>query len=437
MNKILIPYTPRKAWKEEIHKALESHRFSVLVAHRRFGKTVGVINHLLKDALKAKKLAARYGYIAPYRNQAKSIAWDYLKHYSAVVPGVRFNEGELSVDFPNGARIRLFGADNAEALRGLYFDGIVLDEVADMKPEVWGEIIRPALSDRKGWAVFIGTPKGQNLFFDLYNQAMSNDEWFAGMYRADETNVLYETELNSLRSETSENQFRQEFLCDFTASIDDTLITLDDALAAQNREHKPNDYNFSPLIFGVDIARFGSDSCCITQRQGLKVHSIKTYKNIDNMRFAGIVAGLIDELRPQSVFIDAGRGEGVIDRLRQLGYDNVIEVGFGITPINPKYTNKRAEMWGLMAEWLKRGQIPKENKLISDLTGPRYYYDAANRIALEKKEHIKQRIGSSPDMGDSLALTFAFPVRSDDRQITKSNEYKEVGTEEGTSWLTY
>lgn len=92
MNKILIPYTPRKAWKEEIHKALESHRFSVLVAHRRFGKTVGVINHLLKCA-QSEEVSGGYGYIAPYRNQAKSIAWDYLKHYSAVVPGVRVQRG--------------------------------------------------------------------------------------------------------------------------------------------------------------------------------------------------------------------------------------------------------------------------------------------------------------------------------------------------------
>ena len=179
------------------------------------------------------------------------------------------------------------------------------------------------------------------------------------------------------------------------------------------------------------------DSSCITIRQGLKVHTIKTYKQIDNMAFASVIAAKIDELLPQAVFVDAGRGEGVIDRLRQLGYDNVIEVGFGITPINPKYSNKRAEMWGLMADWLKRGQIPKDNKIISDLTGPRYYYDAANRIALEKKEHIKQRIGCSPDMGDSLALTFAFPVRSDDRGSSKQNDYKEIDDNEGPSWLAY
>ena len=259
-NRIIIPYEPRSLWGSEIHNGLDAHRFSVLVAHRRFGKTVGVINHLLRDALITRKKAARYGYIAPYRNQAKSIAWDYLKHYSAVVPGVKFNEGELSVDYPNGARIRLFGADNAEALRGLYFDGVVLDEVADMKPEVWGEIVRPALSDRKGWAVFIGTPKGQNLFFELYNRALTTDGWFAGMYRADQTGVLDEEELTAAKTDMSENQYRQEYLCDFTASIDNALVCLDDVMQAQQRDYKLPDYDFAPVVLGVDVARFGSKS---------------------------------------------------------------------------------------------------------------------------------------------------------------------------------
>ena len=140
----------------------------MIVAHRRLGKTVCVINHAIMKALMDTSGSGRYGYIAPYRSQAKSIAWDYVKHFTAPVPGRNVNETELTVDFPNGARIRLFGADNPDAMRGLYFDGVILDEVADMKPEVWGEIIRPALSDRNGWACFIGTPKGQNLFHELY-----------------------------------------------------------------------------------------------------------------------------------------------------------------------------------------------------------------------------------------------------------------------------
>ena len=148
---IEIPYEPRPP-QPEIHEIINKHRFSVIVAHRRLGKTVCMINQLIKKALCDTSTNGRYGYVAPYRSQAKSIAWDYLKHFTAPIPNRKVNEGELGIDFPNGARIRLFGADNPDAIRGLYFDGVILDEVADMKPEVWGEIIRPALSDRNGWA---------------------------------------------------------------------------------------------------------------------------------------------------------------------------------------------------------------------------------------------------------------------------------------------
>ena len=413
MSEIIIPYSPRKQWKgkDGIHARLEEARFSVLVAHRRFGKTVGVINQLVKAAMTAKRKDSRYGYIAPYRNQSKAIAWDYLKRYSAPIPGIKINEGELSIEYPNGSRIRLFGADNADALRGMYFDGVVLDEIADMKPDVWGEIIRPALSDRHGWAVFIGTPKGQNLFFELYQQAMTTPEWYAGMFRADETGVIDEKELAALRSEMSENQYRQELLCDFTAAVDDAMITLDDVLLSLKREAVENDY--APMVFGVDVARFGGDECVIFRRRGLTAYEPTVYKGIDNMAFAAHIAEQIGQYSPQSIFVDAGRGEGVIDRLRQLGYGNIIEVGFGTSPINARYMNKRAEMWGLMGEWLKQGgKIPNDNKLVNELTTPTYSYDAANRIVLEKKEKIKERCGFSPDRADALALTFAFPVNS-------------------------
>ena len=159
---ITVPYKPRDV-QREIHDLIEKHRFSVIVAHRRLGKTVCMINHLIKAAVMDKSGTGRYGYVAPFRSQAKSIAWDYLKYFTGVIPLTVFNESELTIDFYNGARIRIFGADNPDAMRGLYFDGVVLDEVADMKPGVWGEIIRPALSDRNGWACFIGTPKGINL----------------------------------------------------------------------------------------------------------------------------------------------------------------------------------------------------------------------------------------------------------------------------------
>ena len=172
MTRITIPYKPRYP---EVHAALESHRFSVLVAHRRFGKTVLVINHLIKMATLCDRPRGVYAYVGPLRNQAKNVAWDYLKHYTAPLPGRVVNESELMISIPsrgNGAKVRIFGADNPDALRGLYFDGVVLDEVAQMRPEVWEEVVRPALADRNGWAVFIGTPKGVNLFSEQYYRAV-------------------------------------------------------------------------------------------------------------------------------------------------------------------------------------------------------------------------------------------------------------------------
>ena len=231
---VTIPYKPRYP---QVHAKLESHRFSVLVAHRRFGKTVLAVNHLLKAAIRCPYERGSYGYVAPYRNQAKEIAWAYLKHFSAPIPGVAVNESELSVTLPTGARIRIFGADNPDALRGLYFDGVVLDEVAQMRREVWQEIIRPELADRNGWAVFIGTPKGVNLFHELFvhAQADKSGEWTALVYRVGDTAALPMSEVDQLRSEMSEGAFRQEFLCDFSASSDDVLITIDEATAATKR----------------------------------------------------------------------------------------------------------------------------------------------------------------------------------------------------------
>lgn len=161
----------------------------------------------------------RFGYVAPFYSQAKAVAWDYLKRYSAVIPGTTVNESELRIDYPNGSRIRLFGADNADALRGLFFDGIVADEYGDWKPSVWGYVIRPALADRGGWAVIIGTPKGRNQFWEIYEHAKVNEDWLGLCIRASESGLLPQSELDALKLELSEDAWRQEMECDFDAAL--------------------------------------------------------------------------------------------------------------------------------------------------------------------------------------------------------------------------
>ncbi len=209
------PYKARDAFLD-FHR--RDQRWAVLVCHRRAGKTVATIADIIRRAVMEKKENARYAYIAPYYAQAKNIAWDYLLRF-AEPSIVKANQSELWVELVNGAKIRLFGADNPDALRGLYLDGVVLDEYADMKPRLWGEIVRPLLTDRQGWATFIGTPKGHNAFYDIYNEAQKNPNWYVKTLRADKSGLLPQAELEDAQSTMSPNQYEQEFLCSFEASI--------------------------------------------------------------------------------------------------------------------------------------------------------------------------------------------------------------------------
>jgi hypothetical protein len=160
----------------------------------------------------------RYAYVAPYMSQAKTIAFDYLLKYSRPVMA-KSNQAELWVELINGARIRLFGADNPDALRGLYLDGVVLDEYADMKPSIFGAVIRPLLADRKGWATFIGTPKGHNAFWEVYNNATQDPSWYVKVLRASQTGLLEQSELDDAAKTMTQDQYLQEFECDFESAI--------------------------------------------------------------------------------------------------------------------------------------------------------------------------------------------------------------------------
>lgn len=212
---IEIDYKPREVF-QDFHD--RTQRWAVIVAHRRCGKTVLCVLDLLYRAITEGKEDGRYAYVAPYYSQAKTIAWDYLVKYSAPI-ATKANQSELWVELVNGARIRLFGADTGQNLRGLYLDGIVMDEYADMKPSIWGEVIRPLLSDRRGWAVFIGTPKGHNAFWDIYQNASKDPGWYSKTLRASQTGLLPAEELEDAKKSMSEDQYLQEFECDFESAI--------------------------------------------------------------------------------------------------------------------------------------------------------------------------------------------------------------------------
>jgi hypothetical protein len=210
-----MDYCPRKVF-EDFHDRKE--RWSVIVAHRRCGKTVLCINDLIYKALMDDKEDGRYAYIAPYYSQAKNIAWDYLVRFSQPVLK-KANQSELWVELINGARIRLYGADSPDGLRGIFLDSVVLDEYADMKPSIWGAVVRPLLTDRKGSATFIGTPKGHNAFWEMYQTAASNKDWYIKVLRASQTGILDKEELEDAAKTMTQDQYLQEFECDFESAI--------------------------------------------------------------------------------------------------------------------------------------------------------------------------------------------------------------------------
>lgn len=216
-------YVPRP-FQADLHPRLK--RFNVLVCHRRFGKTVFSVNHLVDKALRCDRKSPQYAYIAPTYGQVKRIAWDMLKEYTKDIPGVSYNEAELRCEIQrpfmrDKIKILLLSAENPGSLKGIYLDGVILDEFAECDPTIWGEVVRPALADRLGWAIFIGTPKGLNHFYQIYEIATKNQDrdWFAAVHKASETKVIPDSELESAKREMSEEEFAQEFECSFTAAI--------------------------------------------------------------------------------------------------------------------------------------------------------------------------------------------------------------------------
>ena len=216
---VVIPYKPREAF---LPYHSNTKRYAVTVAHRRAGKTVARLNKIIKEAITGPN-DGRYGYLCPTYTQAKDIAWNYLKHYNSPLleHGGTKNESELSVTLPNGAIIRLYGAESYDRMRGLYFHGVALDECQDIPPVALTQVILPALADRRGWLDAAGTPKGRaGLLYDLKVMAENNpDEWFLQELKASNTGILPDDELDRLKKLMPANEYDQEMECSFDAAV--------------------------------------------------------------------------------------------------------------------------------------------------------------------------------------------------------------------------
>lgn len=260
------------------------------------GKTVACIMDLVDAALRCEKPNPRFAYIAPFYAQAKDVAWAYFKQFTAPIPGVEVHESELRIDLPNGARLRLYGADNYDRMRGVYFDGAVLDEYGDMDPRAWAEVIRPILSDRRGWATFIGTPKGRNHFYEIWQAAKENpSEWFTLMLRASETGLLPPEELEDARKVMTPEQYEQEYECSFEAAILGAYYGREmQRLEAEGRIRSvPYDPSL-PVYTGWDLGLDDATAIWFVQVAGAEVRVID-YLETNNEALSSIARSLLNE----------------------------------------------------------------------------------------------------------------------------------------------
>lgn len=325
---ITIPYKPRGPMKD-YHR--RSERFTCIVAHRRFGKTVAAINDLIRTALTLDRQSVRVAYIAPYYRQAKAIVWDYAKYYTSVIAGVVINESELRIDFPNGARLRLFGADNYDAMRGLYFDDVVLDEPADFPVSAWPTVIRPALADRKGRATFIGTPKGKNEFWEVYNRAKGDPDWFTLMLKASETGIIDDDELKDARQTMGEDRYEQEFECSFEAAITGAYYGTE--MKAATNDNRITKVPYDPalkVITSWDLGVGDSTAIWFAQYVGAERRIIDYYESsgvgldhyVRELQQRNYIYG--EHILPHDARVrELGSGKTRVETLGELGLQNI------------------------------------------------------------------------------------------------------------------
>jgi len=333
-TRIVIPYAPR-AQQLQIHHALADKRFGVVVAHRRMGKSVSAVNHLIRAAIENTKEAPRYAFIGPTYSQTKRVIWDYLLKFTEPLNATA-NIAELRVDFW-GRRIQLAGSDNPDSLRGQYFDGVVFDEFGDQNPKIWSEVVRPALSDRMGWALFLGTPKGNNHFKTLRDHASEHNDWALLEFRASETGHIPQAELDAAKSEMGDDKYLQEFECSFDSAIEGSYYgQLLNELPSERFNDIPVD-GLAKTYAAWDLGIGDSTAIWVCQRVGLETRLIDFVENhgqgldwyVNWLRTNHYE--LAEQLLPHDVQVrELGSGRSRLELLQEAGLNITIVPRMGV-----------------------------------------------------------------------------------------------------------
>jgi phage terminase large subunit len=439
MSKIQIistGYEPRPL-QQIMHNSLK--RFNVIICHRRFGKTVFSINELIDQSLRCQKKNPQYAYLAPTYGQAKRVAWDYLKEYTKHIPGVETNESDLRVDIPrpsNGDRIRimLLGAENPGTLKGIYLDGVLLDEFAEMDPTVWSTVIRPALSDRLGWGIFIGTPRGMNHLFEIYTHAKNNpDDWFCALYKASETGIIPRSELDAAKAIMSEAEYDQEYECSFSAALVGAYYGKEiEKMENENRISRVPYDPAVPVITGWDLGISDTTTIWFAQLVGRSVQIIDYLESsgagLDY--YAKEVLSVRNKYRYEEHLLphdaaarDLSTGKTRVETMRSLGFKNVrvvpkLDVEDGINAVRMML----GKTW-IDAESCKRG--------IDALKNYERKWDNKNKIYQARPLHNWASHGADGFRTLAVGLDDNRPSKEDQRKLPRmsQNSYNIFGGE--------
>jgi phage terminase large subunit len=305
-------------------------------------------------------------------------------------------------------------AEQPEALQGVHSDNVMLvaDEASGV-PEAVFEAAAGSMSGHNALTILLGNPvRSSGFFFETHNRL--KDEWWTRRVSClDSTRVSkeYVQDMKSRYGEES-NAYRIRVLGEFPRSDDDTIIPMELLESAKHRDTRA--YEDAPIIWGLDVARFGSDSSVLCKRQSNVVHTLERWRNLDLMQLTGAVVAQYEACdhknRPAEILVDSiGLGAGVVDRLREL---KLPARGINVSEspaMGGTYLNLRAELWHKAKAWLEKRdcKIPNNEDLIGELATVRYTFTSNGKIKIESKDDIRRRGLKSPDMADAFVLTFA------------------------------
>jgi hypothetical protein len=393
---ITIKYKPTK-WQKIVHA--DKSRFRVLVAHRRFGKTTLAINELVKAAL--ENPGGRYWYVAPTYRQAKTIALRALKEYLPPEFIERKNENDLTFDLINGSEIALKGAENEDSLRGAGLEGMVLDEFQGFSRETWEAVLEPTLAESDGWALFLGTPKGRNAFFEMFQRGNNPDfkDWSSHRWSIVDTKQLGHTrfpmsKINDKKLSVTENTFREEWMAEFLEGAGTVFRGIKEVTDVPLPPGGVEPMWDCTYQMGVDLARLRDWTVITVVNHRMEVVYWDRFQQIDWETQKYKIMAVSDKYHHCPFFLDAtGLGDPILNDLQRMGAN--------VRAYKIASASQKKDLIDNLQIRIEQKQIriPNEPQIIQELEAFTYKVTAANRTVYQTTK------GFHDDCVISLALS--------------------------------